>query len=246
MILSWRSHLSIFVFSAIFIAIAFSVLIKHARTEQLIQYGIDPRLSPKAQQEIIECIEQKKLARDLWDVRDIQQKFPFIARIAIAQGVNELFIDIRAEEPLALVNNIYVVTESKQLVASTVFKKTVLTQLPIIAWPGLNAHAVCDDFLKVIAYCTNPIIQQTYNVLWIDEKTVELHDKLLSDFSIICNTESLPNQEIFLLAKKIYELKKNSMAEKKSSSVKKHNMQNHIIVDIRFNRQIVCKSVWRG
>jgi hypothetical protein len=200
-------------------------------------FDFDNRLSSRVRHQIVHAIEQRISAGDKYHdiVASVTKTFSCIDDISIhhcAPGV--IHCDVTSVHPLIQVNDARVVSDSGALLAPDCFSPMLLKTLHTMRVDNLNNEQRMPESFVVAIKALIPSLLDTYEARWIDDKKMILQEKLTPHFSVVCNAQTVPNEQVLAYCQRL----KDETYAKYASSKKVSKMQQWS-ADIRFEHQIV-------
>lgn len=220
--------------SAMFVAFCVSVHVLSARLNSISRctFTFDNRLSSDVCQHITHTIEQQAVSGSCYSeiAVTITKTFPCIDSVSLhhcAPGV--LACEVTSVQPLVHVNNTHVVSTEGLLLTPDYFSPTLLHTLRTISVDHLQER-MPKSFITT-AHALAPTLLDRYDARWIDDKKILLQEKEAPHFSIICNAQRLPDEQLLAQYQQLRTAYINT--SKKVSKTQQWS------ADIRFKDQIV-------
>ena len=217
----------IFVFFSILL---FFIFYSMCRASQY-RFAFDPLVTEQLQNDIIKASDlfAQRLGVSL-DVCDyLSAQYPFLFSIqAIHKTPGIMDVIIEASAPLISINNGYIVTQHGALMPGSCYVPVDLGSVVIKTFDPV-APRLPKAFNALIHNIDYELFKM-YDFLWIDETMLLIKDRADQNLVIVSNAQTGIN-------KRFHELCKQVLYDKKQQE----NHKNKLIVDIRFNNQLIVK-----
>jgi len=126
-------------------------------------------------------------------INQLQQQFPILKKITIAYQPMAVRVILSVHEPICNVNNLYVLTNKKDIFSKTIFSEEIIADMPCIM-------VMQDDVKDMTCFISHLLeilpsdVFHVYNVELVNEHYVRLIDKQQSKFTVISSVvqEKLP------------------------------------------------------
>lgn len=201
-----------------------------------VAFSLDPRVTHDCQQQVRASVDEYKANHAVYapDVISLlQQQFPWIQSIAISYVPNNVMqVVIRAHEPVCMINHAQVLLMSGSSVEPLVYNQAALASLPQVTVAGALEDS---SMLRALLQRIPADLLSSYDLEWVHETKVVLHDKQQRNFAIVCDSERLPDDALLSRCNTIkHDLEKKGTF---TSSTKKY-----WAADVRFENQIVVSG----
>ncbi len=208
---------------------------------------IDERLSAEVHASLEAIVSQDpifKTCPSSAHIEILKTTFPCLAQGSarlLPQGILQL--ELLAVNPVCVVNHDHVLTLQGAIVESHAFVQKVIDLLPAVELPVELLSQ--KDMVLQCKKCIDRMpwqVLSSYQCSWDSPtKTVLFHNDE-PHFSIICNNETIPTQDVLHKCENLmHDLCCNNV-----NGQKKKKADKHWVVDVRFDKQIVVYSQSKG
>lgn len=185
-----------------------------------------------------------KLFRSSWGISArtlrsfLQTSYPFISHVRLwYHSKSKACIHIKAAQPCALINTVYVLTEDGNIFYAAWYKAEAYRFLPQIATSSPILLASPNKELAIFAKSLPPAFHQHYTFDWHDKTHIFAQDKLNPSITLILTQETLkedkPWKALKLLIAQLLERNQQLLQRKQKKARQKW------IIDIRCADRII-------
>lgn len=204
-------------------------------------HTVDFRFSPAVNADITNYIETNKEFSKSRSFADLQTQFPYIKSLKIQRSAPaHTDYETIAHELLVTINNQQVVTDNGLVFNRELFAPRSVKFLYNIETVHQHSARVPEAFIDSM-HAFMPDIVKAYTVTWIDDKEIVLHDKVQPLFFIKCSAKKLPDKQVLATCTRLMQEILQQLSEKKIQKV-----QQSLIADIRFDKQIILNGYKGG
>jgi hypothetical protein len=194
-------------------------------------FTIDPLFSSAEQEVITSFLRAASVApQELF--KKILDQFSVIKSVSTshqATGVNE--ITITAKVPVVCINDSMLMTDEGLFVPRGVYEEDFLKNLSTLQVGSAKNYMNADQALISFAKKVPSYIWQRFMVTWKDSTAITLHDKIKTDFCVLCNSWQAVEPSLLERVDQVYDVVREMKPSKKMEM---------LIADIRFENQIVA------
>jgi hypothetical protein len=199
--------------------------------------SLDPLLSPETHTALITHIEKIPIKADVTKKQRVQKilsEFPYVESVVltlIAPGI--LHYEIAAAQPLIVLNNEYVLTNTARVFPMHIFSSHSVKLLPTMQVKKLEnmseseLHALVD-----VAHNIRSLLAWHYTITCLDQFRFHFIDKKDPSFSILADAHSIPTRELLQRCMRC----KQKITQEPSKHKK---VPTRWVADVRFNNQII-------
>lgn len=173
--------------------------------------------------------------------QNIQQQFPWIQSVSFFRvPTKEMRVAVTVDEPQVIVNGA-VITEHARVLPASTFVPKALSQVPMLQIKFRNAYLaeIPESFISHAKTFTQEQFKP-YTLSWVDAYSARLTDKEQPLFTILFNTQTIPDATMFAHCASI----KQKLQERGSFTGRYKGVR--WVADIRFDRQVIVFSENKG
>lgn len=197
-------------------------------------FSIDSQLSPEIHKAIKQAVFESYGNSFASLSQAIKNVCPALKQVNLERCSNrKLYVQVQAMNPYVCIGDT-VLTDMNVVVEKRCFIPASLENLPVIHQKNMFAKATITDELKQWILRLDPSVFALYDVIWLDDFSIELHDKNKNYQTILCSVCSAPDQSIRELCQRII--------DEKSSGAQGTARHFLYTADIRFEKQIIICS----
>ncbi len=167
----------------------------------------------------------------------LAQKFPSLKKVSCTKdGAKIVQIYCQNAQPLFCLNDTHVFTDTDRVIEKECFSPESVSSLPSIAVVAVSQGVpVLSAQAKKSMHTVFHELFDRYQMTWIDDTQVLLREKNSSSFSLVFNTDSLPDKKII---RECEQIKK----EFESSGLIVPQGKKRWVADMRFANQIILSA----
>jgi hypothetical protein len=201
---------------------------------QQFHFSLDPKLSPAMHKAIKQAVYESYITALASLCGLVQDACPALEQISIERRANnKLYIAVTCKQPYLCIDT-KVLTTAGTIVDSACFTPTALEPLPVVTQKNLFGKATITDEFKQWLLQLDPSVFASYDIVWTDDFSIQLHDKQNNQQTILCSVSTAPDKSLRELCQRIIE-EKTICAQ---GTARKYGYT----ADIRFENQIIICS----
>jgi len=210
---------------------AAAIVISHTQHAK-IAYHFDNRLSYDTQNKIVQHVDQCVHSSPQELITDIHTTFDCVQKIALQYEPDGAQMVISAHDILALINNHFLVTPSRNLIAKEWYNAAAVAAVKCMDVSLLSERQLPDAIYAWIDRMPESLFH-TFNVTWIDENSIELRHAQDPQLTIVC-AHAQPIETVLL----------DSCIEQKAILLSNRQIRkgDSILADVRFDQQIILSK----
>ncbi len=217
-------------------AIGLKKLTKHLFTVERVVFSVDSLIAADCQQQVVAVVNEYKDQFSFHPkevIALLQHQFPWIKSVVVSYvPTNVIQMVIRAHEPICIINHAQVLLTNDIRVEPIVYNAAYLVPLPNVTVDGDREDS---DLLRALLQHIPAHLLSSYELEWVNEMKILLHDKHQRKFAIVCDSARLPDDALLARCNTIkYDLEKRGTFTK--------NTKKLWVADVRFENQIVVSG----